>query len=323
MSLRTQLKPADLKEFTERSDLKAAWLIMFNWGLLLGAFAIPILWFHPASILISIILIANRQLGLAILMHECAHYSLFSSKKLNQWVGKLLCGAPVLADLDGYRKYHMRHHAEAGTKTDPDYPNYKPYPVTKQSMWRKVARDLIGLTALKQLYALLLMNAGILSYDMSYQLNSTNESIRLREALINLGKNLFLPILIHAGLFSIFYFTGNAWAYGLWWASYFTVYMLILRIRNAAEHGNVPDLLSTDPQLHARTTYASWWERLTCAPNYVNYHMEHHLRPSVPCYNLKKFHEYLKSKGLLEERSVANGYAEVIRRLTQLEPTST
>lgn len=315
MSIRTQLKTDELKTFTQRSNAKGAWLVLFNWSLLSAAFAAPIIWFHPITIITSIIIIANRQLGLAILMHECAHYSLFTSKKANQWVGNVLCGAPVFADVSGYRKYHMRHHAEAGTTTDPDYPNYKHYPVSKKSMTRKVLRDMVGITAVKQLYALLLMNAGVLAYDMSYQSNKAEKEINVRSVINNLIRNLFLPILIHLGFWAVLYTLGHGWAYSLWWVSYFTVYMLILRIRNAAEHASVPDLLDRDPLLHARTTYARWWERLTCAPNYVNYHMEHHLRPSIPCYNLKRFHEYLKGKGLVDEKHIAKGYGDVIGQL--------
>ncbi len=315
MNVRTALKPAEVKPFTERSDLIGAWLVLFNWGLIVLAFALPAIWWHPVSVIISLLLLANRQLGLAILMHECAHGALFASKSMNKWAGQVLCAAPVIADLDGYRKYHMRHHAEAGTTTDPDYPNYKNYPVTKLSMTRKVIRDLCGLTAIKTLYAVFLMNAGVLNYDMSYQSHAVEKKLRLGEIVANLAKNLALPVIVHIVMWAALYATGHGVLYGLWWLSYFTVYMLILRIRNAAEHGNVPDLLNTDPLQHARTTYASWWERLSFAPNYVNYHMEHHLRPSVPCYRLPAFHRYLKQRGLLDNVSIAKGYIEVVQQL--------
>jgi hypothetical protein len=39
----------------------------------------------------------------------------------------------------------------------------------------------------------------------------------------------------------------------------------------------VPKLLDTRPRKHARTMAVSWWERLTVAPNDVNFHLEHHL----------------------------------------------
>ena len=32
-----------------------------------------------------------------------------------------------------------------------------------------------------------------------------------------------------------------------------------------------------NPLHHARTTMASWWERMWLAPYWVNYHCEHHM----------------------------------------------
>jgi len=317
MKYTDSLNPDELKVFSQKSDLKGLWLLLFNWTLIVLAFILPSLWLNPLTIVVSLLLLANRQLGLAILMHECAHYSLFKTRSLNQWLGRIFCGAPVLADLDGYRRYHMQHHKLAGTSIDPDYPNYKSYPVSKSSLIRKTLRDFSGLTAVKTLYALMLMNAGLLKYDMSYQSNSAERALSIGQITQNLLSNLFLPILVNAAMWAILYLSGQGWVYLLWWISYFTVYMFILRIRNAAEHASVPNLLDDDPRLHARTTYADWWERLSFAPNFVNFHMEHHLRPSVPCYNLKAFHHYLKNKGVLGDVSVAKGYMSVVRQLVR------
>lgn len=311
------LNPIDIREFAEKSNLKGLWLLVFNWALIAFAFVLPSLWLNPLTIIMSLVILANRQLGLAILMHECSHYSLFKTHKLNQVLGQVFFGAPVLADLNGYRAYHLKHHKEAGTTADPDYPNYKNYPVTKQSLMRKALRDFTGVTGIKTLYALLLMNAGLLSYDMSYQSRVADKKLGIIQIIGNLIRNLALPFVVHLSLFGVLASTGNALLYLLWWVSYFTVYMFIVRIRNAAEHGNVPDLLDKNPLMHARTTYVSWWERLLFAPNYVNYHLEHHLRPNIPCYNLKAFHQYLLSKGHLDNVRIATGYMDVMGQLSQ------
>ena len=315
MDYKTLLPADEIKAFTQKSDLKGLWLLLCNWGLIVLAFSLPALWLNPLTVIVSLILLANRQLGLAILMHECAHYSLFKTRSLNKWIGQWLCAAPVLADLDGYRRYHMKHHKDAGTTVDPDYPNYKNYPVTKRSLLRKTVRDFTGITGIKTLYVMMLMNAGLLTYDMSYQSNSAGRSLSPGQIVTNLLKNLFIPVLMNVVMWAVLYLSGHAWLYLLWWVSYLTVYMFILRIRNAAEHANVPNLLDKDPRLHARTTYASWWDRLTFAPNFVNFHLEHHWQPNVPCYNLKAFHHYLLEKGALDNVRMANGYIDVMRLL--------
>jgi fatty acid desaturase len=124
---------------------------------------------------------------------------------------------------------------------------------------------------------------------------------------------LFYFILFYFILFSL----GYAYLYLLWVAAYFTFYPFFLRIRNAAEHAAVPNLLDKQPRKHARTTNARWWERLTVAPNYVNFHLEHHLRPNIPCYQLRYFHQYLVKNGYYKDTHIAQGYGDVLKQLTR------
>lgn len=312
MKLKHAVDSSDLSQFTQKSDLKGLKVLCVNWLLIVVAFLIPALSFNAFSLSISVLLLANRQLGLAILMHECAHYGLFKNRKWNQILGQLLCAAPVLADLNGYRRYHMKHHKLAGTTDDPDYPNYKNYPVSGKSLLRKTLRDFSGMTALKTLYAVMLMNAGLLHYDMSYQSHKADRRLTSTTIAKNLLINLSLPFFVHLLMWAILYSLGHGYLYLLWWLSYLTVYMFFLRIRNAAEHGAVPDLLDSDPRLHARTTLAHWWDRLTFAPNFVNFHLEHHWQPNVPCYHLKNFHQFLKNQGLLDGVLITKGYKTVV-----------
>ena len=62
------------------------------------------------------------------------------------------------------------------------------------------------------------------------------------------------------------------------------------------------------------TTIPSWWERLVFAPNYVNYHLEHHFQANVPCYHLPAFHRFLEAKGVYEETKFPNGYGELFAK---------
>jgi fatty acid desaturase len=50
------------------------------------------------------------------------------------------------------------------------------------------------------------------------------------------------------------------------------------------------------------------------APNYVQYHLEHHLLMTVPHYNLAKFHQMLRERRVLENACVADNYAQILRR---------
>ncbi|MCP5163176.1 MAG: fatty acid desaturase family protein [Hahellaceae bacterium] len=316
MDHRKLLSQSDIAPFIQKSDGAAIRMIVVNWGLIVLAFVLPSLWLNPLTLLVSLVILANRQLGLGILMHDCAHSALFTRRPINQWVGKWLCAAPILADLDGYRRYHLRHHSAAGTTADPDYPNYRNYPVSRRSLMRKILRDLSGLSGLKTLSAILLMHAGVIDYDMSYQ-KSAAKKLSAGEMAGNLWKNLRAFFVVHLVMASVLWGFGLLPFYALWWLAFMTLNMFFARIRNAAEHANVPDLLDVDPRLHARTTRVGLWERLTFAPNHVNYHLEHHWVPSVPPYRLAAFHRFLLQKGLLEGVEIAQGYARVFAQLTE------
>ena len=73
----------------------------------------------------------------------------------------------------------------------------------------------------------------------------------------------------------------------------------------------VPD--PADELRQTRTTVARWWERIFIAPNYVNYHLEHHLLMTVPHYNLARMHRLLRQRGMLgDEACVTRGYRSVL-----------
>jgi fatty acid desaturase len=310
-----RLNREELAPFLEKSDMRGLWMLTVNWALIAFAFALPILWFNALTVLFGLLLLANRQLGLAILMHESAHFSLFRTRALNQVLGQWLCGAPILVQLDGYRRYHLQHHRDAGTTDDPDYPNYRDYPVSRTSMRRKIVRDLTGQTGIRNLLMMIRMNLDVARFNLSYKDTTVSGIPGERHGLAW----RLAPLLVNVAMLGVLAALGHAAMYLLWVVAYLVPYSLIMRIRNAAEHAAVPDLLDRDPRRHARTTYARWWERLTVAPNYVNYHLEHHWQPAVPCYRLRDFHRYLLRRGLLDDAEVVTGYGEVVRRLLRTD----
>ncbi|HVM97662.1 MAG TPA: fatty acid desaturase, partial [Candidatus Acidoferrales bacterium] len=86
---------------------------------------------------------------------------------------------------------------------------------------------------------------------------------------------------------------------------------LVTRLRSIAEHAMIND--PADPLQNTRTTLARWWERLLIAPNFVNYHLEHHLVMTVPHYSLPRMHRLLKERGVLENACVSTGYLGIFQ----------
>ena len=104
---------------------------------------------------------------------------------------------------------------------------------------------------------------------------------------------------------------GIGWTWWLWAATFMTSYMLVIRLRQIAEHAAVPDANDPDPRLNTRTVTAPLWQRWLLAPNGVNYHLEHHLLPGVPCYRLQTFRARLIENGWLDQAPIFNSYHQV------------
>ncbi|WP_395645535.1 fatty acid desaturase family protein [Terricaulis sp.] len=283
--------PEEWAPLSARSSWLGLALIACAWGLILAAGALFVLWPNPLSYVLAVMLIGARQLGLAILMHDAAHGALHANAKVNDWVGEWLCAAPVGGRLESYRAYHLKHHRFTEQPEDPDLSLSKPFPITRQSFWRKVVRDLTGQTALKQRTAQLFGG-------------------RKDGEVINASTAHFL--IVNAILFAAVSFAGYWWAYpALWLVPMFTWLPLVTRLRNIAEHAVVNT--EDDPFTHARTTRANILERLFIAPYWVHFHGEHHVFMHVPCYRLERMHKLLMAKGYDKRMRIAGSYAEVLR----------
>jgi len=112
-------------------------------------------------------------------------------------------------------------------------------------------------------------------------------------------------------LFCVLWLLGHPYLYLLWLGAWLTTNKLVARVRSIAEHAVVPD--PTQLLGQTRTVLAGPFERLFIAPNLVQYHLEHHLLMTVPHYNLARFHEMLRERGLIDEACVAQSYAQVLR----------
>lgn len=286
--VRDFLSREETAELMETSDLRAGLQVLANFAVIVGAFALFGLWPNPITFVVSAVVLGGRYVGLGILIHDAAHNALFRTRALNRSLGRWLFSGPTLIDFDTYRNGHLSHHRHAGTIDDPDLPFVHAYPVERASMRRKLIRDLSGRTGLRD---------GLYLIAMS-----------VRHARI--------PALVaHAVMFGTLFLLDMPWAYAAWWVGFVFVVPLCLRLRVMGEHGNVPDLLHKDARLHARTTKAGWIARTLVAPNYVNYHCEHHFFPSVPGYNLPKAHALLEARGFYTDhpKALSESYLDVLR----------
>lgn len=289
---------AEILELLSFDDRRSWASVVVNWAIVFASMALVAVWPNPLTIVAALFVIGARQLGMSILMHEASHRTLFKNRRLNDFVGNWLAAYPVWSDLAPYRPYHLRHHAKNWTKDDPDLDLATPFPVTRASLRRKIWRDLSGQTGWKRFRATLRRDLSMSAGKTKRQGQSAVEALRG----VVVSNLVLLAILATAG---------HPELYLLWIGAWMTTYSLAMRIRAIAEHAMTTD--AADPFQNARTTLTSWWERLLLAPNYVNYHLEHHLLMTVPHYRLPDFHRKLRERGLLEDANVIRGYANVLR----------
>ena len=310
----TKSNKAWLEQFTsdEVRELRGirehrAWLTMFvNYGLIAAAMALVAYVPNALTVVLALFVIGARQLGFAVVMHESAHRTLFKSRKLNDFVGNWLSGYPVYLSADMYRAHHLEHHAKTWTDADPDLPLATVFPVSKASMARKVMRDLSGITGLKRLVGTTYL---VVKAIRGEQVDAGTLPMRLeRKPSIRM---VIGTLLTNSILFAVLWALGHPMLYLLWFGAWMTTNSLVARVRSIAEHAVVPD--PSDPIGQTRTVLAGWLERLFIAPNWVQYHLEHHLLMTVPHYNLPKLHQMMRERGLLEGACIADNYAQVLR----------
>jgi fatty acid desaturase len=292
------------------SDAAGFRAVLTSWAIIALAFAALGRFPHPITFLAAVVVLGGRQLALGVLMHDASHGSLFRTRWLNEVFASWVCARPVWNDVARYRRHHLAHHAHTGTELDPDRCLAAPFPVTRASLARKLARDALGVTGLKRVIGLLLMDLEIIAYTV------TPETRRLplrpvREHLAAGARNLAGVFVTNVALGAALRASGHGWVYAAWVVAFLTSFGVVVRVRSIAEHACLT--ASNDPLRNTRTTIAGPLARLLVAPHRVSYHLEHHLLMTVPYFRLPALHRLLRARGALPEGAVAPGYLAVLR----------
>jgi fatty acid desaturase len=232
-------------------------------------------WNIPLYIAV-VIVIGSRMHALAVLMHDATHYRASSNRRINEFTGEVLA-LLVSITMQGYRNTHFAHHRELNTENDPDWIRKLGAP---EFSFPKSPRAIILM--LSQ-YAL-----GLKSYGEAKKIKKMKNMGNISTRLKILRAAFILLIIASAILFGFWKQLILYWPIPL-----VTSFMFFLQIRSVAEHFAVEYQHMLN---HTRTVVAPFWERWLFAPHGVNYHLEHHLYPSVPFFQLPRLHRYLMTK---------------------------
>jgi fatty acid desaturase len=309
--VRRLLAPAVLSELTRLNPWRASGALAQTLLLAGAAFAIAWMNFEAWIVVPAVLLIGMQQHALFVLAHDAAHYRLFEARRLNDFFGRLF-GALGAIPVGSYRVIHRLHHNNLYGDVDPDIALHGGYPRGKRYLLGKLLQDIAAINAWKNI-AYFFGNPAInaATNRAPRPLDDTSPALRAAARRDRLTVALF-HLVVPAALLAF----GGPIAVGkylmLWIVPLLTVLQPILRVRAICEHGAVTD--TATPLTAARTNVVGPLARLVLFPHHVNYHVEHHLFPAVPHYNLPRLHHELARRGIIgraEMRPLADTWRRV------------
>ena len=210
---------------------------------------------------VGTLLVALALHVFALLLHDGVHHTLFRDRRLNRWVSVLL-GACAFISFSAYQSLHERHHVFLGDTRDPD--DYNNYSGDRRLVWlMHYVRLLFG----SFLYILLIPIVVARRGQPRDKRRVAVEYGVLAAIYATAWAAVPHAILVHC------------------WLIPFVPAGLMFNVRSLAAHG-IGD--TSDPFLASRSIDAN--PVVAFLFRNENFHLEHHLFPEVPSYNLKTLH---------------------------------
>lgn len=282
--------------------------LMLQWGIMIASLAMATHFDHWLVYFIALLIIASRMQALGVMVHDGAHWLLYRNRQVNDAVCDLFIAFPLGMSTTLYRKTHFRHHRYTNTSEDQDLAAQK-----EEREWYQWPKSRWGFVwvLFRSAFGLNTHRAWILYKHWTPWNNFRSPDFPKQSRL--------LYVLSMICVYSFF-----AWALqvntrvtlilmGVYMISGYTILNLTNRLRATAEHLGTP---GTHELNDTRTVIPSLMERFFIAPYGVNFHLEHHLFPSVPGYRLGKLHrELMKDDEFRNQAHVTQHYTGVLREL--------
>lgn len=236
---------------------------------------------HPIVVAASSTMTAGAMIGCTVLLHEASHRLLFRNPTLNRWLG-FLCGLPVFLSVSGYWTNHKMHHARRSSATDPD----QDWSLDLNAA-QSVSAYLLGNLAKAFAFITVLPIIAIVKADRKGRVRALTEYALILGFFLLLFKTLPLE--------------------AIWklWLLPMLIASLLTQARAIAEHG----LTTRGNGFTATRTVVSnrFVSFMMCN---INYHLEHHLFPGLPWYNLPKVHQLMQEEYRRAGASIYRSYTE-------------
>ena len=274
LTARATARPELRAEYRRIPDLRNAVTVgsalLQTFGVVVAAGWIGTWWAYLAAFLVM----GRGHCQLNILGHESAHRLLFSRRRLNDFWGRWLIGYPALQGTLSYRRAHMAHHRDEMGPEEPDAGLYEGYPISSDSLRRKLTRDLLFVSGVKNLRSL----------------------ARAARKEGRGGREARQVVAVQVALFAGALAWGRPLLYPLCWlAPWMTLWKVSNRLRAIAEHGGMTR--SDDRRLTTHHVRQRPLARLLIVPYNTGWHLAHHVDIAVPFRHLPAFHAELVASG--------------------------
>ncbi|MCA9174358.1 MAG: fatty acid desaturase family protein [Planctomycetales bacterium] len=305
-----------VKQLSHVSGWRSTVTIAMQWGMIIAALLagayFPYWWVY----VLGGIVIGTRMQAMGVLLHEAAHYALYRNRTLNDIVGDLTVAFPIGMSMTLYRKTHFRHHRFTNTDQDQDLAAQREegewfeWPKTKAGLAWAMIRALLGVNTHK---------AWILYKHWAPWNNlfkPVDADFPLRSRVLYVLSVIVIYGVVGWGILHDWRTTVALCL--MYVVPSITLLNFINRIRATAEHVGTEQ---THELNATRTVLPTLFERMTIAPLNVSYHLEHHLFPSVPAYQLPKLHAHLmEDQEFREHAHLTHSYIGFFREVMSLPP---
>jgi len=313
VAIPTNFKEAIRRVGLTKDELKSLATInsgraFFDFAVTLGILLfIPVafkLFMNPLGFLICLFASLHVFNRLASIIHMSDHNALLTSTRANSVVGSFAAFFMGYTR-HGHRAVHHEHHIHLNTPNDPDRLWGVPDELVKEAR-RKWLSDLFLVSAAKRLA----------QYSEPRRHRGNSTSARTESAAMR----ILHAVRLQAPVFPVQIFLVAYYNWVIGWEHYLLLYVLplltiypaIIRLRSMVEHsfetGYTPT--SDEQRFIIRSTKANLLERILIAPLNGEYHLEHHLLPTVPYYNLPAARAIIESKGV--RVPLAKGYIKFV-----------
>jgi fatty acid desaturase len=290
---RSLLSPQRVRELSVLRPWRTVFDTLHCWLAILGGFALgawslstPAHWLWGVPL--AVVIIGARYYALFILGHDGMHRRIFSSGPSSELYTDLLLIGPIAMVCRVNARNHLDHHQHLATDDDPDLHKHACFNKTTRSEYLAFLTGLSSVVGvLRNLFVRPFKAAAITESQSGPSRYRPRDLAIILTWQLALSGGLTLLVALARGADTPLDILARGWfAYPLFWLLpvYLFTYLPNL-IRSFVEHSHPENDDRADT--HRLITFTSNpIERFFLSPMNMNYHIAHHLWPSIPYYNL-------------------------------------